>query len=25
MAIFYGKLNVYVIIYKDKDKNTTQA
>lgn len=25
IVIFYGKSNVYVVIYKDKDKNTTQA
>ena len=25
IAIFCGKMGVYVVIYKSKDKNTTQA
>ncbi len=25
IAIFYGKSDVYVVIYKGKDKNTTQG
>lgn len=25
IAIFYGKSDVYVVIYKGKDKNTTQV
>lgn len=24
IAIFYGKMHVYMVIYKSKDKNTTQ-